>query len=427
MRFVACLEALECPVMPSNALPKHAPLEGFEVDAGNHIVVDGHRLADLVRDAGRTPLYVYSKALVEKRIGDLRSHLPRELKLHYALKANPHPELVRLIAGQLDGLDVASKGEMDVALGAGADPGAISFAGPGKTDRELTAAVDAGILINLESSGEARRLAAICSQAGKRARVAVRVNPAFELRQSGMHMGGGAKPFGIDQEQVPDAVREIIDLDLDFKGFHVFAGSQILDEGVLLDALGRTVDAVVELSSAVPNSITHVNLGGGFGIPYFPGEKRLDLARIGAGFGEILTRATQALPEAGFAIELGRYIVGEAGAYITRVIDRKISRGKVFLVTDGGLHHHLALSGNFGQVIRRNYPLMIEGKAALAAEESVDIVGCLCTPLDRLGDGVALPRVDIGDLVVVFQSGAYGASASPVGFLSHLPPLEVVV
>lgn len=413
--------------MPSNAPPEHAPLEGFEIDADNHIVVDGHRLADLAAEAGRTPLYVYSRALIANRIADLRRHLPEALKLHYALKANPHAELVHSIAGQVDGLDVASMGEMDVALAAGVEPGAISFAGPGKTDRELTAALEAGILINLESLGEARRLAAICSRTAKRAAVAVRVNPAFELKQSGMHMGGGAKPFGIDQEQVHDAIQEIIDLDLDFKGFHVFAGSQVLDEAVLLDALGQTVDAVIELSSAARSPITHVNLGGGFGIPYFPGERRLDLERVGAGFGEILARAARALPDAEFSIELGRYIVGEAGAYITRVIDRKTSRGKVFLVTDGGLHHHLALSGNFGQVIRRNYPLMVEGKAGLSADESVDIVGCLCTPLDRLGDGVALPRTEVGDLVVVFQSGAYGASASPVGFLSHLPPLETVV
>lgn len=415
------------PSDPSDSPPEHAPLWGFEIDADHHVVVDGRRLCDVAADAGQTPLYIYAKGLIEQRIGALRSHLPDALKLHYALKANPHRDLVRQIAGQLDGLDVASKGELDVALAAGADPSTISFAGPGKTDPELTAAVEAGILINLESLGEARRLAKICAKLGKRASVAVRVNPAFELRQSGMHMGGGAKPFGIDQEQVPAAVEEIKDLDLDLKGFHVFAGSQILDEDALLDALGRTADAVIALCDATATPVTHVNLGGGFGIPYFPGEKHLDLKRIGAGLDDILARAVRALPEAGFAVELGRYIVGEAGVYIARVIDRKVSRGKVFLVTDGGLHHHLALSGNFGQVIRRNYPLVIDGKAGLTPDESADVVGCLCTPLDRLGDSVALPRAEIGDLVVVFQSGAYGATASPVGFLSHPPPLEIVV
>lgn len=411
--------------MSPNSAPTHAPLWGFGIENGQ-IAVDGRTISDIAAEAGATPFFVYSKRLIADRIAELRTHLPEALKLHYAIKANPLPEIVEFVAGLVDGLDVASLGEMEIASGA-ARPEAISFAGPGKSDLELEASIRRGVLLNLESIGEARRVAALAEGLGIRPRVAVRVNPAFELRQSGMHMGGGAKPFGIDEEQVVDAVREITSLSLDFQGFHVFAGSQILDESVLLETMDQTVDTVLRLAEGASVPIRHVNLGGGFGIPYFPGETRLDLSRIGPGMKSVLERATAALPDATFAVELGRFIVGEAGAYVARVLDRKTSRGKTFLITDGGLHHHLALSGNFGQVIRRNYPVAIADKAAAEPTETVDIVGCLCTPLDRLGDAVSLAKADIGDLVVVFQSGAYGASASPINFLGHPPPGEIVV
>lgn len=411
--------------MPSGTAPTHAPLWGFAIE-NNQVVIDGRAISDIAAEARKTPFYIYSKRLIADRISALRGHLPSALKLHYAIKANPLPEIVAFISQQVDGLDVASLGEMDVALEA-ASAKAISFAGPGKSDDELEAAARCGVLINLESVGEARRLAAIAERLAVTPAVAIRVNPAFELKQSGMHMGGGAKPFGIDEEQVATAIGEIVSMGLDLRGFHIFAGSQILNEEVLLEAMDRTVDAVQRMADCVSMPIRHVNLGGGFGIPYFPGESRLDLPKVGAGLEPIMDRAKTALPKATFAVELGRFIVGEAGAYVTRVLDRKISRGETFLVTDGGLHHHLALSGNFGQVIRRNYPLAIANKGGLDAVETVDIVGRLCTPLDRLGDGVSLPRAEVGDLVVVFQSGAYGATASPINFLGHPPPAEIVV
>ncbi len=168
-------------------------------------------------------------------------------------------------------------------------------------------------------------------------------------------------------------------------------------------------------------------MGGGLGIPYFAGDTELDLAPIGAALGRRLQAVRPLLPEAQIVIELGRYLVGPAGIYVCRVIDRKISRGKVFIVTDGGLHHHLAASGNFGQVVRRNYPIVIGNRATGPADETVEVVGCLCTPIDVLGRSVALPAPEIGDLVVVQQSGAYGRSASPLNFLSHPEPAEIVV
>ncbi len=403
----------------------HLP-DGFGMD-GLDLTISGKPLRAIVDQAGSTPLFVYSKAAMDRRVAALRQALPADLEIHYAIKANPMPAVVNHMAGLVDGLDVASAGELRLALKAGTSPQDISFAGPGKTDDELRAAIEAGIVVNLESEGEMARLAGAAENLGARPKVAIRVNPEFELRRTGMQMGGGPRPFGVDEEQVPEMLGKLAGLPLDFTGFHIFAGSQVLDTDGLIACQKSTVDLALRLSAHAPDTVRSVNLGGGFGIPYFPGDKPIDLQRIGAALAGELQRARRELPKARFAIELGRYLVGEAGIYVTRIVDRKVSRGKTYLVTDGGLHHHLALSGNFGQVIRKNYPVMIGNLAGQAPAETVDIVGCLCTPLDRLGDAVALPRADVGDLVVVFQSGAYGLSASPQAFLSHDPPGELLL
>jgi diaminopimelate decarboxylase len=327
----------------------------------------------------------------------------------------------------VDGIDVASGGELQVALDAGADPQEISFAGPGKRLGELSQAVAAGILINVESFREVTELAGISESLGLPARVAVRVNPDFELKSSGMKMGGGPKQFGVDAEQVPALLAEIRGRGLAFEGFHLFAGSQNLRAEAIVEAQCKSYDLALALAQHAPSPVTSLNLGGGFGIPYFPGEQRLDLGPIGANLQALAARAQRELPAASLVIELGRYLVGEAGVYVCRVIDRKISRGQPYLVTDGGMHHHLSASGNFGQVIRKNYPVAIGNRMDAADRETVSIVGPLCTPLDLLADKMALPAAQSGDLVVVFQSGAYGASASPQAFLGHPPPLQALV
>jgi diaminopimelate decarboxylase len=306
-------------------------------------------------------------------------------------------------------------------------PREISFAGPGKTDAELAAAVAAGILINVESMREIRVLAGIAARLGAPARVAVRVNPDFELKSSGMKMGGGPKQFGIDAEQVPEVLAQIASRALAFEGFHIFSGSQNLRAEAICEALDKAYALALRLAARAPGPVKVLNLGGGFGIPYFPGEAALDLSPIGASLSRVVESARRDLPEAQVVIELGRYIVGEAGIYVARVIDRKISRGEVFAVVDGGLHHHLAASGNFGQVIRKNYPVCNGTRVRGGPRERVSVVGPLCTPLDLLADRVELGAVREGDLIVVGQSGAYGYTASPHGFLSHPPPLEVLV
>lgn len=411
---------------PIKKPPQHAAMSQFPLHDGE-LIVGGKRLSLLAEQVGQTPFYAYDRRLLRERVARLRAALPAGIKLHYAMKANPMPAVVALMAGLVDGIDVASAGELKVALDAGADPAEISFAGPGKRDAELRQAVAAGVLVNVESLRELPVLAALAAELGLPARVAIRVNPDFELKGSGMKMSGGPKQFGIDAELVPAALAEVGRLGLAFEGFHLFAGSQNLKPEAICEAQQKCYELALRLAGDAPSPVKFLNLGGGFGIPYFPGEQALDLAPIGANLQAIAERAARELPQAELVIELGRYLVGEAGVYVARIVDRKVSRGQVFLVSDGGLHHHLSASGNFGQVIRKNYPAMISQTRAEAAVESASVVGPLCTPLDLLADKMDLAAAQPGDLAVVFQSGAYGASASPQGFLGHPAVVEVLV
>ena len=408
------------------AAPVHVPMTQFATEAGE-LLVGGERLSLLAARVGQTPFYAVDRALLRARVAALRGALPPAVKLHYAMKANPLPALVGFMAGLVDGIDVASAGELKIALDAGADAREVSFAGPGKRESELRQAVASRVLVNVESMREIALLEAIAAQLGVAARVAVRVNPDFELKGSGMKMGGGPKQFGVDVEQMPELLARIGRAGLAFEGFHLFAGSQNLRAESICEAQNKSFDLALRLAEFAPAPVRFLNLGGGFGIPYFPGEERLDLAPIGENLGRLVQRARTELPEASLVIELGRYLVGEAGIYVARIVDRKVSRGEVFLVTDGGLHHHLSASGNFGQVIRKNYPVAIGNRMGSVQREVASVVGPLCTPLDLLGNRMDLPAADAGDLVVVFQSGAYGASASPQGFLGHPACVEVLV
>ncbi len=406
--------------------PQHAPIVGFPVRDGE-LTIGGIPISRLAKRVGATPFYAYDRALISARIRDMRENLPSRIKLHYAVKANPMPAVVQHMSRLVDGLDLASAGEMAIALDSGMDPALISFAGPGKTEQELSQAVAAGVVINMESPLEMENIARIAQEQGLRPRVAIRVNPDFELKASGMKMGGGPKQFGVDAEAVPAMLKRLAELELDFIGFHIFSGSQNLSAESLLETQEKTLHLAAALAEHAPTAPTKVNIGGGLGIPYFPGDRPLDLKVIGAGLAPLLDQFRRKLPDTEVIIELGRYMVGEAGIYVTKVIDKKISRGEVYLIADGGMHHHLAASGNFGQLIRKNYPVAIANRMECAETEQANIVGCLCTPLDRLGDKMTLPRAEVGDYIVLFQSGAYGFSASPKGFLGHPEPREVLV
>jgi diaminopimelate decarboxylase len=395
---------------------------------GDSLCVGGMPLARLAERAGQTPFYAYDRALLDARVGQLRAALPADVHLHYAVKANPMPALVQHMAGRVDGFDVASAGELKTVLDTAMPPEKISFAGPGKTLKELRQAAAAGIVVNLESAREMEALAQAGAALGLRPKAAVRVNPDFELKSSGMKMGGGPKQFGVDAERVPELLARMRELDLEFYGFHIFSGSQNLRAESIMEAQEKTFELALRLAPHAPGPVRLLNLGGGFGIPYFPGEQPLDLARVGEHLHGLMPKARADFPQAEFVIELGRYLVGEAGVYVARVIERKISRGQVFLVVDGGLHHHLSASGNFGQVIRKNYPVRV-GNRVEGGEASgpASVVGPLCTPLDILADKMELAHAQEGDLVVVFQSGAYGLSASPTAFLGHPAAVELLV
>lgn len=407
---------------PTGPMPPY-----FVADGDGMLLIGGRRADDLVAEAGDTPLFVYDMAIVRQRAARLRAALPNSLSLHFAIKANPWAPVLAAMVPLVDGFDVASQGEMERAIAAGMASERISFAGPGKRDRELRAAVEVGVTLNAESAGEVARALAIGQDLAIAPRIAVRVNPSFDLKGSGMKMGGGAKPFGVDADQVAALVHAVIEGGGDWRGFHIFAGSQSLDADAIIAAQAQTIALAATLAEEIGVTPPHVNIGGGLGIPYFAGDVSLDIESIGNALDKALGKRPEILVDTQFAMELGRWFIGESGVYLTRIVDRKTSHNHVFLVCDGGLHHQLAASGNFGTVIRRNYPIAIADRFGATSDETVSVVGPLCTPLDRLGDQVALPAAGPGDLVAVFLAGAYGLSASPTAFLGHPHPLELLV
>lgn len=397
---------------------------GFNALDGE-LAVNGRKLSELAAGEG-TPLFAYSADLIRQRVAMLREAMPDRLSIHYAVKANPFAPLLGLMVELTDGFDIASAGELAMAIAAGQDARKISFAGPGKRDAELAEAIRHGVTLNLESENEARRALVAADRLGVRPRLAIRVNPDFELRGSGMKMGGGAKPFGLDADRVAQLAREVVGAGAEWRGLHVFAGSQALDAESVIEAQAKTLDLAARLSAEIGEALPHFNMGGGFGIPYFHGDSPLDVEAVGDALSERFAALPPELESTEFAVELGRYLVGESGVYLTRVVDRKESHGHIFLVTDGGLHHQLAASGNFGTVVRRNYPLAIANRFGADAVEEASVVGCLCTPLDRLADQALLPRADVSDLIAVFCAGAYGATASPSAFLGQGPATELL-
>ena len=390
------------------------------------LAIGGRKAGDLAAEMG-TPLFVYARDRLDARVAALRAAMPARLAIHYAVKANPFEPVLRHLAPLVDGFDIASVGELAIVQAADLDPAQVSFAGPGKREAELETAIAAGVTLNCESEGEAERTLAIADRLGRSPRMAIRVNPDFDLKGSGMKMGGGARQFGVDEDRVPALARRLIAAGVEWRGFHIFAGSQALSTDAIIDTQAQTLALAARLAEESGAGLPHCNLGGGFGIPYFPGDIPVDIAAIGAALGKRFADLPDVLRETKFCIELGRYLVGEAGVYLTRIVDRKESHGEVFLVTDGGLHHQLAASGNFGTVVRRNYPSAIATRFGAEASEEASIVGCLCTPLDRLADKGHFPRAEVGDLVAVFCAGAYGASASPMQFLGQGPAGEVLL
>jgi diaminopimelate decarboxylase len=394
---------------------------GFVANEGGQLLIGGQP-ADALASAG-TPLFVYDRQQIATQVRRFRSAFP-DVALHYAVKANPYAPLLTTMATLVDGFDVASAGEVDRVIDLGLP---VSFAGPGKSDAAIDAALRAGITINVESEAEAERTLEIAKRLGRTPSLAIRVNPPFGLKGAGMKMGGHASPFGVDHDRVAALVQRIVAAEADWHGLHIYAGSQSLSADAIIELQQATIDLAARIARDAGHAPSHINLGGGFGIPYFAKDEPLELDRVGEALRKVLESRDDVLAETKFAIELGRWLVGEAGVYLTRVVDRKLSRGRTFLVTDGGLQHMLAASGNFGQLLRRNYPVAIANRFTTEAEEEVTVVGCLCTPLDLLADEAMLPRAEVGDLVAIFCAGAYGLSASPLHFLDQPAAREILV
>ncbi len=378
-----------------------------------------------------TPLFVYDSAILELKWNLLRKTYPSEFAISYSVKANPNPAIIRFFLSLGCGVEIASGGEFFLALKADCPAQNILFAGPGKTEEELeyVLANDIGE-IHSESLLEVERISAISRKLGLRARVALRINPSEEVQGGAMRMGGKPVQFGIDEEIVEAAIDRVTsDSAFEFRGLHLFSGTQILDHAVLIRQYRKGIELGLKTAKKIGRPIHTLDFGGGLGIPYFPNETPLDMDALRDGLSELMTEVRREPLFSGtrFMLEPGRYLVGEAGIYVTRVIDKKVSRGKTYLIVDGGMNHHLAASGNLGQVIKRNFPVAIIDKPTGGCTEKVDVVGPLCTPLDVLARDVDLPKAEVGDLVAVLQSGAYARTASPLDFLSHPHPAEVLV
>lgn len=412
--------------MNAPTVPQHELMNQF-VTSGQDLQLGGMSMAQISQCLGKEVFYAYDRKVISAQVEKFRQFMPKRIHLHYAVKANPYWPVVNFMRPLVDGFDVASQKEMLLAIQTGMPARDISFAGPGKADAELRSAIELGVTLHVESVGELKRIHTLGLAAGKTPQVALRVNPSFELKSSGMKMAGGAKPFGIDEEQVFALLSDFSAYAVKLRGFHIFCGSQNLKAESLIEAHQLTFALAAKLTAACPYKPEVINLGGGLGIPYFAGEKRLDVATVGASLTALTEQYQAELDGIELVIELGRFLVAEAGLYACKVLDKKQSRGTTYLVCNGGLHHHLSNSGNFGQVIRKNYPVAIANRMAQSETELVTIVGPLCTPLDIVADRMELPKADVGDWVVVYQSGAYGATASPQDFLGHPAVAEILL
>lgn len=418
--------------MPSNEKSDRVStlMAGLAGEGGEAGSVGGVTLEELVQRFG-TPLYVYSGDLLVAQLQRLQRALGPETHVVFSVKANPSLGVCQLLARHGAGIEVASHGELLLAQRAGFAPEDTLFAGPGKSDEELSAASAAGIFaINVESVSELERLGAIARARGEVAGVGLRINPRLELHGAGMRMGGGPQRFGIDEELIADVCERLRhNPHLRARGPHVYTGTQVFDVDALVTHIEHVVKIARQMADALSEPLEMIDFGGGFGVPYFEGGEPFDLERFGTLYRRVVEtcRADARLSEARFIIELGRYLVAEAGVYVTRVVDVKESRGETFVVTDGGMNHHITATGNFGQVFRKAYPLSLLNRANAPSDSVVSIVGPCCTPLDTLAHRIPFPEARVGDLVGVFMSGAYGYSASSLRFLSHATPAEVMV
>ena len=399
----------------------------FNADESGHLLIGGSRAGDLVAEAGGTPLFVYDNNIVGAQIARFKGAMADGVALHYSVTANPYEPLLEFLGRYVDGFRIVSSGELKLLQQARLAGIPMNFAGPGKRDEELEAAVKAGATISIESEGEARRAIGAAERVGICPKIAVRVTPPFTMEDGRVTLVCSASPFGVDAERVPALVAGLIEAGTDWRGLHMFTGAQCLDADALAEVHRLTIAQAGELAEAIDAPIPELNLGSGFDVACRAGEESLDIDKVARALNQTLCNTPRLLATTRFTIELGRWLVAEAGVYLTRVLDRTESCGQTFLTTDGGGHHLIGATGGLGERGRANYPIAVANRFGAAPEEQVTVTGCLCTPFDVLGDEVGLPHADVGDLIAIFCAGAYGLSASPLAWESRPLAREILV
>jgi diaminopimelate decarboxylase len=399
----------------------------FAANDTGQLMIGGYTAEELVAETDGTPLFVYDNNIVGAQVARFKGAMADGIGLHYSVTANPYEPLLEFLGRYVDGFRVVSLGELKRLQDAKLAGIPMNFAGPGKLDIELEEAVKAGATISVESEGEAVRAIQAAERVGIQPRISVRVTPPFTIESGRVSLGSIASPFGIDAERVPAVVQGLLEAGVDWRGLHMFAGSQCLDAEGLAEVHRATVDHAGEIADAIGAPIPELNLGSGFDVACRPGDEPLDIDRVAAALNHTLCNAPSLLATTRFTIELGRWLVGESGVYLTRVLDRTESCGQTFLTTDGGGHHLIGATGSLGERGISNFPIAVASRFGAPPEEQVTVTGCLCTPFDMLGDQVALPRAEEGDLIAVFCAGAYGLSASPQAWESRPLAREMLV
>jgi diaminopimelate decarboxylase len=409
-------------VKPTGPVPPY-----FSAAADGQLLIGGYPAEDLVAEAGGTPLFAYDNNIVGAQIARFKGAMADGIALHYSVSANPYQPLLEFLGRYIDGFRIVSMGELKRLEQAQLAGIPMNLAGPGKLDAELEAAVKFGATISVESEGEARRAIRAAERAGIQPKISVRVTPPFGIEGGRVTIGSRPSPFGIDADRVPLVVLGLLEAGVDWRGLHMFAGSQCLDAEALAEVHRVTVAHAGEIAEAIGGPLPELNLGSGFDIACRPGDAPLDIDAVAAALNQTLCNAPRLLATTRFTIELGRWLVGESGVYLTRVVDRTESCGRIFLTTDGGGHHLIGATGGLGERGTANFPIAVAGRFGEAAEEEVTVTGCLCTPFDVLGDQVGLPRAEEGDLIAVFCAGAYSLSASPQAWESRPLAREMLV
>ncbi len=385
--------------------------------------MDDKTLNDIAEEFN-TPLYVYDTQKILSQYELLKNSLPEEFGIFYSMKANPLLGICQLFEKMGSGIEAASSGELHTALAAGFPPERIVFTSPGKTVDELEYAIESGICsINIECLDEARIINDIAMKKSRKVDISIRINPDFDVSGSGIKMSGVPTQFGIDQILLDDAFDQLNSFsNVTVIGLHIYTGTQVLHAHNILLSMEQIIKLALELSEKYHFELKFLDLGGGFGIPYFKDEIYLDMDILSSGFAGMWDKYKGRLAKTKVFVESGRFLVAEAGTYLIKVLYKKACKGKKYVVCDGGSNQH-ASSAFLGRHIRNNFPMHVLNKTG--NEEDINVVGPLCTPTDIIGQNVKLPEMVPGDIVAIEKSGAYGITQSPGLFLSHPLPAEV--